>query len=163
MAEAPMPVDLTQVDVRVEDPSSLPFQPPAPNATTTWGDRDVLWLGPDEWLVVGTSGREAAIVAEFEASLVGHRSIVDVSAARIAFDLEDALDLLATGCPIDLDPSRWTPGMCAQTLFGHAQVLLHQRDRRTTRVFVRPSFTGYLLARLGTALHRRALRQPFDQ
>ena len=34
--------------------------------------------------------------------------------------------------------------MCAQTLFGGAQVILHQRDERTTRVFVRPSFAGYV-------------------
>ena len=38
--------------------------------------------------------------------------------------------------------------MCAQTLLGHAQVILHQRDERTTRVFVRPSFAGYLIDRL---------------
>ena len=41
--------------------------------------------------------------------------------------------------------------MCAQTLFGGAQVILHQRDERTTRVFVRPSFAGYFVDRLATA------------
>ena len=41
--------------------------------------------------------------------------------------------------------------MCAQTLFGQAQVILQQRDERTTRVFVRPSFAGYVEALLATA------------
>jgi sarcosine oxidase subunit gamma len=148
MAERPAPVDLAQVDLRADDPSTLPFEPPGANRATTWGDRDVLWLGPDEWLVVGPVGTGFAIVTDLEGAITGHRSIVDVSAARTAFDLDDGLQLLASGCPIDLDPARWLPGMCAQTVFGLTQVLLHQRVERTTRVFVRPSFAGYLLERL---------------
>jgi sarcosine oxidase gamma subunit len=38
--------------------------------------------------------------------------------------------------------------MCAQTLFGMAQVILHQRNERTARVFVRPSFERYVIDRL---------------
>lgn len=150
MVERLVPLDLAQVDVRVDDPASFPFDIPEANRTTRWAERDVLWLGPDEWLVVGAAGREADIVAELDEALGGrHRSVVDVSSSRIAFDLEDGLDLLATGCPIDLDPARWVPGMCAQTVFGLTQVLVHQRDARTTRIFVRPSFAGYLLGRFG--------------
>jgi len=149
MAEPLRPVDLAQVDARVDDASTLPFDVPSPNAATTWDGRDVLWLGPDEWLIVGEAGAADEIVRALEAALEGrHRSILDVGANRIAVDLDDGLDLLATGCPIDLDPSRWRPGMCAQTVFGLAQVILHQRDARTTRVFVRPSFVGYVFERL---------------
>ena len=141
-------VDLAQVNVRA-DASTLPFAAPPANTAICWEDRDVLWLGPDEWLVVGEAGSETAIVAELTNGLRGsHYSVVDVSANRVALDLVEGLDRLATGCPIDLDPSRWRPGMCAQTLFGAAQVILHQLDERTTRVFVRPSFASYLRARL---------------
>ena len=77
-----------------------------------------------------------------------HHSVVDVSANRIVFELSDGLGLLSSGCGLDLDPSRWRPGMGAQTLFGDAQVILHQLDERTTRVFVRPSFAGYFIDRL---------------
>jgi sarcosine oxidase subunit gamma len=144
-------VDLAQVDLRA-NPSTLPFEPPEPNTTTTWDGRDVLWLGPDEWLVVGELGAEASIGRELEAALQGHHhSVLDVSANRAVFDLSDGLDLLSSGCGLDLDPLRWRPGMCAQTLFGGAQVILHQLDERTTRVFVRPSFADYFVARLGVA------------
>jgi sarcosine oxidase subunit gamma len=142
------PIDLAQVDVRV-DPADLPFEAPVPNTATMWQGRDVLWLGPDEWLVVGESGTERAIVHELQTALSGHHhSVVDVSANRIVFDLPDALELLSTACGVDLDPTRWVAGMCGQTLVGHAQVILHQRDRRTSRVFVRPSFAAYLADRL---------------
>jgi sarcosine oxidase subunit gamma len=149
MVERTTPIDLAQVDVRVDDPAALPFEPPAPNATTTWGDRDVLWLGPDEWLVVGAPWTEREIVDDLETLLDGHhRSVVDVSANRTAIDVTDALELLSSECGLDLDPTRWGPGMCAQTLFGPVPVLLQQRDERTTRVFVRPSYAAHFLKRL---------------
>jgi sarcosine oxidase, subunit gamma len=144
-------VDVAQVDVRA-DPRGLPFDPPEANTATTWDGHDVLWLGPDGWLVIGEPGIEGELVRDLDAALApGHRSILDVSANRIVFDLVDALELLSTACGLDLDPTRWTPGSCAQTLVGQAQVILHQRDERTTRVFVRPSFAGYLVERLAIA------------
>ena len=145
-------VDVVQFDVRVSDPSALPFDPPASNTVTTWGTRDVLWLGLDEWLVVGDGRTERTILEELELALADHHhSVVDVSANRAVFDLVDGPEGLESGCGLDLDPSHWTPGMCAQTLFAQAQVILQQRDERTTRVFVRPSFAGYFLRRLGSA------------
>jgi sarcosine oxidase subunit gamma len=147
-AERVSPIDLAQVDVRA-DLGDLPFEAPEPNTATTWGGHDVLWLGPDGWLVVGEAGTEGEIVLTLSDAFDGrHASIVDVSANRIVFDLSNALELLSTACGLELDPSRWRPGTCAQTLVGHAQVILHQRDERTTRVFVRPSFAGYLIERL---------------
>jgi heterotetrameric sarcosine oxidase gamma subunit len=141
-------VDVAQVEVRA-DAEALPFEAPDANRATSWRGRDVLWLGPDGWLVVGEPGTEDAITRESEEALATrHRSVIDVSANRTVLDLTDGLELLSTGCGIDLDPSTWRPGMCAQTLFGGAQVILHQRDERTTRIFVRPSFAGYVVARL---------------
>lgn len=140
-------IERAQVSLRA-DPRSLPFEPPDPNTSATWSARDILWLGPDEWLVVGEAGSEGSIERELRDALAGqHHSIIDVSANRIAFDLTDGLDLLASGCGLDLDPNRWLPRMCAQSLFGGAQVILHQLDERTTRAFVRPSFAGYFVER----------------
>jgi sarcosine oxidase, subunit gamma len=144
-------VDLAQVGLRA-DPSTLPFEQPGPNNTSTWDGRDVMWLGPDEWLVVGELGEEDSIQRELADVMADHHhSIVDVSANRVVFDLTDGLDLLLGACGLDLDPSHWRPGMCAQTLFGQAQVILHQLDERTTRVFVRPSFAEYFVDRLGVS------------
>ena len=147
-AEPPVPIDLAQIDVRAAA-DLLPFAAPAENAVSVWNDRDVLWLGPDEWLVVAGLEPEPTIVRELEDALSGHhRSILDVSANRIVFGLIDGLEVPSSGCGLDLHPTRWRPGMCAQTLFGQAQVILHQRDERTTRVFVRPSFERYVIDRL---------------
>lgn len=149
-AENLVAVDLAQVALRA-DPTVLPFEAPGSNTATTWTGRDVLWLGPDEWLVVDEPGTEVAMERELREALDGggHHSVVDVGANRTVFDLTGGLELLSTGCGLDLDPTRCQPGMCAQTLFGQAQVILHQRDERTTRVFVRPSFADYFVDRLG--------------
>jgi sarcosine oxidase subunit gamma len=150
-AESLLPIDLAQVDVRAAS-DLVPFDLPAENAVTVWEGRDVLWLGPDEWLVVGEPNDGTSIVRELEDALAGHHhSTLDVGANRIVFELVDGLESLSSGCGLDLHPSRWTPGMCAQTLFGQAQVILHQLDERTTRVFVRPSFAEYFVDRLGVA------------
>lgn len=142
---------LTQIDVRA-DPATIETLgfPARPNTTSAWNDADVLWLGPDEWLVVAEAGREAELVGELESSLGStNRSVVDVSAGRAVFELrgQDRLERLAIACPLDLHPRSWEPGRCAQTVFGSAPVLLHERPE-TTRVFVRPSFAGYVVGLL---------------
>ena len=141
-------VFLAQVDVRA-DPSTaarLGF-PAEPNTVASGPDRDILWLGPDEWLVVGLGGPAEALVAELETTLGGvHHSVVDVSANRTGIELggPSRHELLSTACPIDLHPRSWSDGRCAQTVFGAAQILLQEREG-TTRVFVRPSFAAYVV------------------
>ncbi len=145
-------VDLAQVDLRA-DPDSLPFEPPGREHHDDVG-RPRRPVARPRRVARRRRARdeEDSIQRELEDALADHHhSIVDVSANRIVFDLTDGLDLLSGGCGLDLDPSRWRPGMCAQTLFGQAQVILHQLDERTTRVFVRPSFAEYFVDRLGAA------------
>ena len=142
------PVALAQVDLRTAEPSRSPLPLPEANRWSAAGDREALWLGPDEWLVVDDAGSAAAIVADLERAYAGtHVSVVDVSANRAAFDLigEDVRDVLALGCSLDLHPTRWRDGDCAQTLVGRVGALLQQRAD-ATRVFVRPSFAAHLLA-----------------
>jgi sarcosine oxidase subunit gamma len=140
---------LTQVDLRVDpahaDRTSIRL-PVQPNISAHDDEAEVLWLGPDEWLFVSSIERPEAIVGRLETAFDGiDRSIVDVSANRVAIELAgaDRLPLLSHVCSLDLEPPAWVAGRCAQTLVGRAQVLLHERDD-ATRIFVRPSFAGYV-------------------
>jgi sarcosine oxidase subunit gamma len=143
---------LAQIDVRCDpaDAARLGF-PVVPNTVTGDMVRGVLWLGPNEWLVVSLPGTAGASAAAIEADLEGsHHAIVDVSANRAVIELRGVtrLDLLASGCSLDLDPAGgWAPGVCAQTLFARAQVILQELDG-ATRLFVRPSFADYVVDRL---------------
>ena len=144
---------LAQVSLRLDaslvDRAPLPL-PLDPNTAWEDGRRAALWLGPDEWLVLGLPHAADEIVAELGAALEGmHRSVIDVSANRVAIELggPDRFELLAGGCPLDLHPRSWRTGMCAQTLFAKAQVILHERIG-STGMLVRPSFADYLVERL---------------
>lgn len=139
---------LALVDVRADPLTAARLGFPAePNTVGSGPDRDVVWLGPDEWLVVGHAGTAGALVAELETALDGvHHSVVDVSANRTVIELAGPSrhELLSSACPIDLHPRSWGDGRCAQTVFGAAQIMLQEREG-TTRVFVRPSFAGYVV------------------
>src|SRR5512135_2190773 len=75
---------LAQVDVRCSLDAAAGFGLPLePNTALGDDARGALWLGPDEWLLVGLPGTAAATIGELEAALAAtHHSVVDVSANR---------------------------------------------------------------------------------
>ena len=130
---------LTMINVRTTAGTLLGVPVPAPNRVTTVGKRAVLWLGPDEYLVVAADGDDV--------SEVTGESVVDVSANRTTIELSGphARDVLEKGMSIDLHPRAFGPGQCAQTLLARAQVILRQVDEKPTyHVLVRGSFAPYL-------------------
>jgi sarcosine oxidase subunit gamma len=143
-----------QVSLRVADNVGKELGlPTTPNTWSTFDGHDALWLGPNESLVVSEIEAPDAIVHDLEPRLSGHHmSVVDVSAARAAIELTgpDRFDVLSAGCGLDLHPKSWRLGMCAQTLFARVGVLLQERDE-ATRVFLRPSYAGYLVTWLAHA------------
>jgi sarcosine oxidase, subunit gamma len=150
----------SQVSLRVEAGVARTLGLPAdPNTWSRLDGREALWLGPDEWLITSDVVEATDITHDLEAR-VGtdrHRSIVDVSANRVAIELTGPrrIELLEAGCGIDLHPRAWRDGVCAQTLLARVPVLLQELED-ATRVFVRPSFAGYVatwLARVAELSH----------
>jgi sarcosine oxidase subunit gamma len=126
-------------EVELEAQVSVRGEPPlAPNTVVG----DAIWLGPDEWLVLGG----------LEQDYADHSAAVDVSANRVCLELsgEGAAEVLARGCALDLHPSVFPPGRSAQTLLARAQVILY-RTEDAFRLLVRPSFADYLRAWLRDA------------
>jgi sarcosine oxidase, subunit gamma len=127
-------------EVELDAQVSVRGEPPlAPNTVAG----DAIWLGPDEWLVLGSREQDHADMP----------AAVDVSANRICFELsgEGAEDVLARGCALDLHLSVFSPGRCAQTLVARAQVILYRTEADAFRLLVRPSFADYLRAWLRDA------------
>ncbi|GIH17550.1 sarcosine oxidase subunit gamma [Rugosimonospora africana] len=124
--------------------------PVEPGTTAGSGELSVLWLGPDEWLVVGSPGADLA--ARLAARRGAGVSVVDTSALRTTVLVAGprARDLLAHGCALDLHPTRFPTGRCAQTLLAHAQIVLVAVDDGTSgaepayHLLVRSSFANYL-------------------
>jgi sarcosine oxidase subunit gamma len=121
--------------------------PAAPGAVATAEDLTILWLGPEEWLIVAAE-REAEEIEGGLRRAVGDQwaSVVDVSANRVGLTLSGpaACDVLKTCCTLDLRQSGLPVGTCAQTLVGRAPVILHRTDPRGFTFWVRPSLSRYL-------------------
>ena len=122
--------------------------PVIPNTVAATGDRRALWLGPDEWLLVGPGGQREALAQTLRHGLNGALgAIVDVSANRTLLEIRGpkARELLAHGVPIDLDARSFGRGRCAQTLLAKAPVIVERRDDEAAfHLYVRSSFAGYL-------------------
>jgi len=122
--------------------------PMAPNTVTSRGDRRALWLGPDEWLLVGPDGKQGTFQDALRVGLAGaFGSIVDVSANRTLLEIRGpkARELLAHGVPIDLDARSFGPGCCAQTLLAKAQVIIERiSEDPAFHLYVRSSFASYV-------------------
>ena len=118
------------------------------------GTRAVLWLGPDEWLLLSPAGEERAVFAALENALAGlPHSLVDVTHRQVALSVVGpaARDLLASGCPLDLDPEAYPVGKCTRTLFAKAEVVLWRRSAEEYHLEVGRSFSGHVLGWLGEA------------
>jgi len=121
--------------------------PVVPNTVASRDHGRALWLGPDEWLVVGADGQQQALEQTLRNGLDGaFGSILDVSANRTLLQIRGskAHEALAHGVPIDLDPRSFGPGSCAQTLLAKVQVIIERRDGIAFYVYARTSFATYV-------------------
>lgn len=154
---------LTQINLR-GDPADAAFRQAVRDATAldlpTTSNRFVegpggaaagvsaLWLGPDEWLVVGPDLSRCGLLDSLSHALEGqHVSVVDVSANRTCLVLTGprARSVLMKGCSLDLHPRAFGTGQCAQSTLARAQIILRQVDDAPTyHLLVRCSFSGYL-------------------
>ena len=159
LAQLDLRLDADDVAARDAVESVIGALPIEPNTVHGGADAAVLWLGPDEWLVVGPPDGEAALASQLHDALSDHAgrvAIVDVSANRTTLELGGARvrELLEFGCPIDLHPRAFGPGHCAQTLVARANVLIWfvtDQPEPVYRLFVRPSFAAYVAAWLADA------------
>ena len=113
-----------------------------------------LWLGPDEWLLVSDEDRTGPL----EEALAGeHCAVVDVSEARAVLELSGpgAMDVLASGCRLDLETLR--PGSCAQTAVARTHALLEPREGGVWRLYVGRSFAVYIRAWIEDAIALRSI------
>lgn len=156
-AEVPF---LTQLNLRLDpagaaaDPVAKVLGVPLPTAPCTSmrsGTYEMLWMGPDEWLVLAPDGA----ADELRAALVDaigtdvHGAVTDVSAQRFAVSLSgrSAREVLAKGCSIDLHPSVAPSGRCVQTLLAQTGVVVVVHDDTATDflLLVRSSFVQYFV------------------
>lgn len=130
--------------------------PSQPNTITQLDHVTLLWMGPAEWLILSTT---QAFVAPLLSALKGtHHNMTDVTQGQTIITLSGlhALDVLATGCSLDLHESVLKVNDCAQTYLAKAMVLLYKTNNAPAfYIIVRRSFADYLWRWLVDALQAR--------
>ncbi len=122
--------------------------PVVANTASVGNQRQLFWLGPDEWLLKTAAGTGDAIEAALRAALAGkHFSVVQVGSGNTTFSLQGAAaaDLISRGCPLDLHARSFPDGSLAQSHISKANVVLYCLQAETSfEITVRRSFAEYL-------------------
>ena len=121
--------------------------PPLANHFETAGERHIVWLGPDEYLLLCESGKEKALYDTLTSTIkTNHFAITDVSDSLCALSLSGAAvrDVLAKGCSLDFLPSKFGAGRCAQSLLAHAGITLMALPDDAFILICRTSFAPYV-------------------
>ena len=125
--------------------------PAACGAVSGSGDTSVLWLGPEEFLVVAPQEAHESLGGDLiqalrEALADGEGQVVDLSANRTTFALTGPRSraVLEKGCSLDLHPRVFKAGTAMSTEIGNIPVVLWKTGDESYRLFPRASFADFL-------------------
>ena len=109
----------------------------------------VLWMSPDQWLLLTENQDMQAKVSMLSGALEDvFASINDVSGGQTVVNIkgDKALKVINKGTTFDVHPSVFGPGQCAQTVFAKMNVLIFpkQEDNLAVDLIVRRSFADFL-------------------
>ena len=109
----------------------------------------LLWLGPDEFLLLAPEEPGLSLPGSVD---VSHRdTALSVSGPQAAWAIN-------AFCALDLHPAAFPVGMCTRTLFGKTQIVLWRSAADAFRIEVTRSFAPYVWACLEEA--RREFLDP---
>jgi sarcosine oxidase subunit gamma len=146
---------LTMIGVRVSPGSATAERlgavvgtalPDRCGAVATADGKSVLWLSPDEYLVVSEEPPASATRALSSALAGEPGSVIDLSANRTTFELAGprARAVLEKGCPLDLHPREFAVGAAYVTVIGSVPVILWKVAPDVYRILPRASFADFL-------------------
>lgn len=122
--------------------------------------RAALWLGPDEWLVLGpdASADDELSMMSTLAGIDGV-SVIDVSHRNLAILVEGlaAEAVIAAGCPQDIRLRSFPVGACSRTILGKAEIVLWRTGETTFEIECWRSFAEYVWAFLEDAARAPAV------
>jgi sarcosine oxidase subunit gamma len=125
--------------------------PAACGAVIGTGDTSVLWLGPEEFLVVAPLEAHESLGGDLiqalrEALADDEGQVVDLSANRTTFELTGPRSraVLEKGCALDLHSRVFKAGTALSTEVGNIPVVLWKTGNESYRLFPRASFADFL-------------------
>ena len=113
----------------------------------------LLWLGPNEWLLVSnveiakeTNVYELEQVLFDEISKTNLGAVTNVTDHFTIFSLSGSniFEVLSKGCPYDFDSEDFLDNRVVQTILSNIDVTIHRKSKNEIDLYVRRSFADYL-------------------
>lgn len=122
--------------------------PLKPNTIAAGAGATILWLGPDEWLVLTAPCYQQRLAIALRDALKDLlAAVTDVSSGQTVINIrgKHARDVLNKGCTLDLHPRVFGLRQCAQTNVAKTAVTIWKLDELPSyAIIVRRSFAHYL-------------------
>ncbi|MDE2385874.1 MAG: sarcosine oxidase subunit gamma [Alphaproteobacteria bacterium] len=122
--------------------------PKAPRTSHGFGDVKVLWLSPDQWLVICARDKAPELAAALSKALAGiHSLAVDVSDMRAILRLEGegAREVMMKSTSLDFSDEDFAPGYVRRVRFAEIAALFNIVEDNVIDVYVFRSYAHYAM------------------
>ncbi len=146
--------DLSSKEVKAAVKQAVGLGIPAQRQALTGQATAVLWMSPDELLLICAYDGVAETIAALEEALKGQHFLAhNVSDARAYLHVSGAgaRETLAKLCPVDLAPHAFTPGMVRRTRLAQIPAAFWLEDRGVFHLICFRSVADYAFTLLKTA------------
>lgn len=126
---------------------------PAQRVAETSGETGVLWMSPDELLVLCPYAKAVSVSGDMSAALAGeHALVANVSDARAMFRVHGAevREVIAKLAPVDMSPEAMPVGQVRRTRFAQVAAAFWLSDDETAHVICFRSVAQYMFDLLST-------------
>lgn len=106
----------------------------------------ILWLSPDEWLIISSNDMIYDIEVALRDKLSGHFSLVNQSSGQTIIQLTgiNAIDVMKKSTPLDVHPKAFPVGKVASSLLAKSSALFYHSGENQWQLVVRRSFADYI-------------------
>ena len=145
--------------------TTLGLSLPGVNEFAHAGPNRLVWAGPDDWFSIGMTDTQAPTCRALRSVLNDEHAVTDVTGGYCLITVSgpQARDILASGCPLDLHPTVFKPGMAASSHFYKTAIRLWMVDKEPRyEMLVRRSFVGYFWQLLDAACLECGLERQYS-
>lgn len=136
--------------------------PASPNSFYDDNKVRVIWLGPDEWLILSDAAELDSLKDNLTRALIkSHSALVDVSDNSTIIEIKGrySREILMKGCSLDIHPSVFQTGCSAQIDLALSNIILLKiADEPIYQIVVQASFASYVWDWLVDAAHEFKVR-----
>ena len=120
--------------------------PTKPLTSSQYAEVRVIWIAPDDWLVIMPWSIAADFESRYRAAQTGHYSIVDISAGQTLVELSgpESRNVLKKASPIDVHPQAFPIDKCVSTVFAKSAAGIVRTGDDSYLLVVRRSFADYI-------------------